>query len=48
MGGVGQPLYAIYAVLSHFCFVGVFGDLSDFMVPPLRGATWDVVTVFTY
>ena len=42
----GMSANAVYAVFSHFCCVGGFGDLSDTMVPTLRGATGDVVTVY--
>ena len=36
---------AVYALLSHFCYVGVFRDLGD-PVPTLRGVSGDVVTVY--
>ena len=31
-----------------FCYVGGFGDLSDPVVPTLRGVSGDVVTVYAY
>ena len=33
---------------SHFCYVGVFGDLSDSVVPTLKGATGDHLIVYAY
>ena len=27
--GVGRALHAVYVVVSHFCYVGGFGDLGD-------------------
>ena len=47
-GGVGRSAYAVYALFSHFCYVGGFGDLGDPVVPTLRGASGDVVTVYAY
>ena len=38
----------IYALFSHFCYVGSFGDLGDPVVPTLRGVSGDVVTVYAY
>ena len=32
----------IHTHFSRFCYVGVFGDLSDPVVPPLGGASGDV------
>ena len=40
----GPP--AAYALSSHFCPVGGFGDLGDPVVPNLRGVSGDVVTVY--
>ena len=42
MGGyvAFSPIYA--------CYVGGFGDLGDPVVPTLRGASGDVVTVYAY
>ena len=37
---------AVYAVFSHFCYVGGFGDPGDPVVPTLRGVSGDVVTVY--
>ena len=47
-GGVGLVLFAVYALFSHFWYVGGFGDLGDPVVPTLRGASVDVVTVYAY
>ena len=44
----GTSAYAFYALFSHFCYVGGFGDLSDPVVPTLRGVSGDVVTVYAY
>ena len=38
--------YAVYALFSHFWYVGGFGDLGDPVVPALRGVSGDIVTVF--
>ena len=38
----------VYAVFSHFCYVGGFGGLGDPVVPTLRGVSGDVVTVYAY
>ena len=35
-------------LFSQFCYVGGFGDLGDPVVPTLRGASGDVVTVYAY
>ena len=32
--------HAVYAAVSHFCYVGVFGDLRDPVVPTLKGFKW--------
>ena len=45
-GGLGRA--AAYAVFSHFCYVGGFGDLNDPALPTLRGVSGDVVTVYAY
>ena len=37
--GSGTGAHAVGAVFSRFPYVGVFGDLSDLVVPPLRGAS---------
>ena len=39
---------AIYTVFSHFCYVVVFGGLTDPVVPTLSGASGDVVTAYSY
>ena len=39
---------AVYALFSHFCYIVGFCDLSDPMVPTLRGVNGNVVTVYTY
>ena len=44
----GTSAYAVDAVFSHFHYLSVFGNLSDPVVPTLRGAIGDVVTVYTY
>ena len=36
------------ALFGHFRYVGGFGDLGDPVVPTLRGASGDVVTVYAY
>ena len=47
--GVGRALVQfMYALFSHFCHVGGFGDLGKPMLPYLRGAGGDVVTVYAY
>ena len=48
MGRSATSVHAVYALFSHFCFVGGFGDLGDPVLPTLRGASGDVVTVYTY
>ena len=47
-GRSGTSANTVYAIFGHFCYGGVFGDLSDPVVPTLRGTTGDVVTVYTY
>ena len=46
MGRSGTSAHAVYALFSHFCYVGGFGDLRDPVVPTLRGVSGDVVTVY--
>ena len=46
MGRSGTSAYAAYALFGLFCYVGGFGDLSDPVVPTLRGVSGDVVTVY--
>ena len=48
MGRSGMSADAFYALSSHFCYVGGFGDLGDHVVPTLRGVSGDVVTVYAY
>ena len=40
--------HAGYALFSHFCYVGGFGDLGDPVLPTPRGVSGDVVTVYAY
>ena len=40
--------YAVYALFSHFCYVGRFGDLSGPVLPTPSGASGDVVTIYAY
>ena len=47
-GGVGRALLQFMHFFSHFRYVGGFGDLGDPVVPTLRGASGDVVTVYAY
>ena len=44
----GTSAYVVYALFSHFCYVGGFGDLRDPVLPTLRGASGDVVTVYAH
>ena len=48
MGRSGASDYVVYALFSHFWYVGGFGDLSDPVVPTLRGVSGDIVTVYAY
>ena len=48
MGRNGTSAFAVYALFSHFCYVGGFGDLGDPVVSTLRGVSGDVVTVYAY
>ena len=48
MGRSGTSADAVYALFSHFCYVGSFGDLGDPVVSILRGASGDVVTIYAY
>ena len=47
-GAEWTSAYAVYALFSHFCYVGGFGDLGDPVVPTFRGASADVVTIYAY
>ena len=40
MGRSGTSAYVVYALFSHFCYVGGSGDLGDPVVPTLRGREW--------
>ena len=42
MGRSGTSACAVYALFSHFWYVGGFGDLGDPVVPTLRGVSGDV------
>ena len=46
MGRSGTSAYAVYALVSHLCYVGGFGDLGDPVLPTPRGVSGDVVTVY--
>ena len=48
MGRSGTSADAVYALFSHFWYVGGFGDLGDPVVPTLRGVSADVVTIYAY
>ena len=48
MGRRGTSAGAVYALSSHFCNVGGFGDLGDPVLPTLRGVSGDVVIVYAY
>ena len=48
LGRSGTSVDAVYALFSHFCYVGGFSDLDDPVVPTVRGVSWDVVTVYAY
>ena len=48
MGRSGTSANAVYALLSHFCCAGGFGDVDDPVVPTLGGVSGDVVTVYAY
>ena len=48
MGQSGTSAHAVYALFSHFCYLGGFGDLGDLVLPTLRGVSGDVVTVYAY
>ena len=48
MGRSGTSAYAVYALFSHLCYVGGFGNLGEPVVPTLRGASGDVVTAYAY
>ena len=48
MGRSGTSAHAVYALFSHLCYVGGFGNLGEPVVPTPRGASGDVVTVYAY
>ena len=48
MGRSGTSADAVYALFSHLWYVGGFGNLGEPVVPTLRGASADVVTVCAY
>ena len=48
MGRSGTSAYAVYALFSHFCYVGSFGGSGDPVVSTLRGVSGDVVTIYAY
>ena len=48
MGRSGTSAHAVYALFSHFWYVGGFGNLSEPVVPTPRGVSGDVVTVYAY
>ena len=48
MGQIGTSAHAVYALFSHFCHMGGFGDLRDPVLPTLRGVNGDFVTVYAY
>ena len=48
MGRSGTSAHVVYALFSHFCYVGGFGNLGDPVVPTPRGVSGDVVTVYAY
>ena len=48
MGRSGTRANAVYALFSHLCYVGGFGDLGDPVVPSLRDVREDVVTIYAY
>ena len=48
MGPSGTSANVVYALSSHFWYVGGFGDLGDPVVPTLRGVSGDVLTIYGY
>ena len=48
MGRSGTSADAVYALFSHFWYVGGFGDLGDPVVPTPRCASGEIVTVYAY
>ena len=39
MGRSGMSADAVYALFSHFCYVGGVGDLGDPVLPTVRGVS---------
>ena len=48
MGRSGTSAYGVYALFSHFCYVGGFGDLGDPVLPTVRGAIGHFLTIYAY
>ena len=48
MGQSGTSASAVYALFSHFWYIGGSGDLGDPVLPTLRGVSGDVVTLYAY
>ena len=48
MGPSGTSADAVFALFSHFCYVGGFGDLGDPVLPILKGVSGDVLIVYAY
>ena len=48
MGWSGTGANIIYALFSHFCYVGGFGDLGDPVLPTLRALSGDVAIAYAY
>ena len=46
MGLSGTSTCGVYALFSHFWYVGKVGDLGDLLLPTLRGVSGDVVTLY--
>ena len=40
--------WVVYALFTHFCSVGGFGDFGDPVPSTLKGVSGDVVTVYAY
>ena len=47
-GGVGRALVQFMHFSANFAMTAFLGDLSDPVVPTLRGVSGDVVTVYAY
>ena len=46
MGWSGKGVDAGSALFTTFCDTGGFGNLGDYVVPTVRGASRDVVKVY--